>query len=136
MTLQEQLTRDEGLRLKPYTDTVGKVTIGIGRNLTDVGISRDEALAMLANDIKNAQERLAASLPWTAALDEVRRGAVENMAFNLGIGRLLNFRKFLAALEARDYQTAAKEMLSSSWATQVGDRARRLSKQIESGEWQ
>jgi len=135
VTLEEQLIRDEAVRLKPYRDSVGKLTIGVGRNLDDVGISHDEAMTLLANDIDHASAQLRSKLPWTISLDEVRQAALINMAFNMGIGGLLGFRKFLAALEAGDYKTAAEEMMSSLWYKQVGDRAHRLSVQIETGEW-
>src|SRR6266567_1031028 len=136
MTLLDQLTRDEGLRLKPYKDSVGKLTIGVGRNLDDVGISRDEALLLLANDIQNAKDRIEQELPWAGNLDEVRLAALVNMVFNMGIGRVMQFHKFLAALAAVDFKTASTEMLSSHWAEQVGPRAQRLAIQIESGFWQ
>jgi lysozyme len=135
MTLEDQLIRDEGLRLKPYKDSVGKTTIGIGRNLDDVGISQPEAMTLLENDIENASAMLRTRLPWTINLDDVRRAALINMTFNMGIGGLLGFRKFLAALEAGDYRAASAEMMDSTWYKQVGDRAHRLSVQIESGEW-
>jgi len=136
MNLIEQLVRDEGLQLKTYKDSVGKLTIGVGRNLDDVGISRAEAMALLANDVQNAVTQIEQHLPWAAGLDEVRLGALINMCFNLGIGRLLNFKNFLAALQAGDYQTASAEMLSSLWARQVGSRAQRLAMQIQTGIWQ
>lgn len=136
MNLVEQLVRDERLELKPYRDSVGKLTIGVGRNLDDVGISRAEAMSLLANDIANAKAQLEQHLPWTGGLDEVRESALVNMTFNMGIGALMNFRKFLAALEAGDYKTAAAEMLDSLWSKQVGDRAQRLAMQIETGFWQ
>jgi len=136
MSLVEQLVRDEGLRLKPYRDSVGKLTIGVGRNLDDVGVTQAEALALLANDIQNARNHLEQYLPWAGGLDEVREAALVNMCFNMGIGGLMNFRKFLAALQAGDYKTAAAEMLDSLWAQQVGPRAQRLALQIETGFWQ
>ena len=136
MTLLEQLIRDEGARFFPYIDSVGKISIGIGRNLTDVGISKDEALQMLTNDVKVATDDLEKALPWAQGLDEVRHAALVNMTFNMGIGRLCGFTKFLTALEAGDYKTARNEMLDSQWAKQVGRRAQRLAIQIDSGEFQ
>jgi len=136
MSLVEQLVRDEELRLKPYRDSVGKLTIGVGRNLDDVGVTQAEALALLANDIQNARSHLEQYLPWAGGLDEVREAALVNMCFNMGIGALMNFHKFLAALQAGDYKTAAAEMLDSLWAKQVGIRAQRLALQIETGFWQ
>lgn len=135
-SLKDQLLRDEELRLKPYTDSVGKLTIGAGRNLTDKGISLQEAQLLLANDIADATADLQAKLPWTATLDDVRKGALVNMAFNMGIGGLLEFHDFLARMQRGDFSGAAGAMLDSLWARQVGARATRLSIQIQTGQWQ
>ena len=135
-SLKDQLVRDEELRLKPYTDSVGKLTIGVGRNLTDKGISFQEAQGLLANDIADATADLQAKLPWTATLDDVRKGAMVNMTFNIGIGGLLEFHDFLARMQRGDFSGAAGAMLDSLWARQVGARATRLSIQIQSGVWQ
>ena len=136
VNLTDQLIRDEELRLFPYTDTVGKTTIGVGRNLTDVGISIAEAKLLLANDITNAIARMEKAFPWSTGLDEVRHAALANMTFNMGIGRLAEFKKFLAAMAAGDWKTARDEMLDSTWAKQVGPRAQRLAIQIDTGAWQ
>jgi lysozyme len=134
--LKDQLVRDEELRLKPYPDSVGKLTIGVGRNLSDKGISFQEAQLLLANDIADATADLAAKLPWTATLDDVRKGALLNMTFNMGIGGLLEFHDFLAKMQAGNFSGAAGAMLDSLWARQVGPRATRLSIQIQTGTWQ
>jgi|SRR6267154_1816253 len=134
MNLIDQLKRDEGLRLKPYTDTAGKLTIGVGRNLTDVGIYDEEADFLLVRDIARIQGQLSA-FAWYQRLDEVRKGAIENMAFNLGLHGLLGFPHFLSAVAKQDWITAASELANSVWARQVGDRATRLEQQIVNGEW-
>ena len=134
--LDDQLRRDEGTRLKPYRDSVGKLTIGTGRNLDDVGVSQDESDLMLANDIKHATIALEANFPWAMDLDEVRKGALLNMTFNMGVRGLAQFHNFLAKMQAKDFSGAATDMLESLWAKQVGARAQRLSIQIESGFWQ
>ena len=134
--LKDQLLRDEELRLKPYTDSVGKLTIGVGRNLTDKGISLQEAQLMRDNDIADATADLQTALPWTATLDDVRLGAMRNMTFNLGIGGLLEFHDFLGKMQRGDFPGAAGAMLDSLWARQVGARATRLSMQIQEGTWQ
>jgi lysozyme len=134
VTLEEQLMRDEGVYYKPYRDAVGKLTIGVGRNLDDTGITKEEVMFLLRNDIARARSQLALRLPWSSALDPVRRDALTNMCFNLGIGHLLAFRNFLGALEAGDYAAAALEMLDSVWARQVGPRAHRLALQIQTGQ--
>ena len=130
----EQLKVDEGLRLQPYRCTAGALTIGYGRNLDAVGITQEEADIMLRADVEIA-EKGAQALVGTAwdNLSTARQAVLINMTFNLGRTRLAAFKNFLAALRASDYQTAADEMLDSRWATQVGDRAQRLARQMRHG---
>jgi len=137
-TLKQELRRDEGLpggkpALKPYVDTVGKMTIGYGRNLTDVGITTLEAEDMLEHDAVSALGELGFAFPWFAALDAVRQRALVNMCVNLGLPRLRGFHKMLAALQRGDYDTAAVELLDSRYARQVGARAVRLAQMIRKG---
>lgn len=134
LALRQQLIRHEGLRLKPYTDTVGKLTIGVGRNLTDVGISREEAYLLLEHDIQRTIDDVSSSLPWVNSLDPVRQRVLLDMAFNLGIDKLLKFQKTLSAALAGNYELAANQMLASRWADQVGDRARTLAQMMRDGE--
>ena len=131
--LKDDLIRDEDIRLKPYVDTVGKLTIGIGRNLDDNGISEDEACYLLDSDINSIVNDLDRNMNWWRILpDDVQR-ALLNMCFNLGYPRLSGFKKMLAALEAGDYHKAADEALDSRWASQVGDRSKRIADLIRSG---
>lgn len=132
--LKGQLARHEGYRLKPYTDTVGKLTIGSGRNLTDVGIFADEVDLMLTNDINRSVKDLTDHISWWNSLDEARSLVLVNMCFNIGISRLLGFQKMLVAIQSGDYQKAADEMMDSVWAKQVGVRALELSNQMKTGE--
>lgn len=132
--MREELMRDEGLRLKPYKDTVGKTTIGIGRNLDDVGISKEEAYDMLTNDIIRTSRSLDLDIPWWKTLNETRQRVLLNMAFNLGINSLLGFKNTLANIKAGNYEAAAVGMLNSKWAGQVGARAQRLAEQMAKGE--
>lgn len=134
--LVEQLKRHEGIELKPYQDTVGKWTIGVGRNLDDIGISEQEAEMLLMNDIKEAERQLVALMPWTKELDEVRFSALLNFVFNVGIGTALKFVNAMGQLKLGNYDMAANEMLKSKWAIQVGQRAIDVSEQIRTGEWQ
>ena len=134
--IKDQLIRHEGLRLKPYRDTVGKLTIGVGRNLDDIGISKEEALCLLENDLKRVERDLDRAVPYWKDYGDVRAAVLVNMCFNLGITRLLGFRKFLAAFHRGDFQTAANEMLDSKWAIQVGHRAVELANQMRTGQWQ
>ena len=121
--LKEQLVRHEGLRLKAYRDTVDKLTIGVGRNLDDVGISETEAMFLLDSDIATVEKDLDRALPWWRGMSEERQLVLADMCFNLGISRLLGFKNTLAALQEGRYDEAAKEMLDSKWAQQVGKRA-------------
>lgn len=131
--LISQLIIDEGLQLKPYTDSVGKLTIGVGRNLNDVGISEDEARALLNNDVQRTQNALDAAFPLWRSLSENRQAVICNMAFNMGVSRVLDFRKMIHAIQAADFLGAAREMLNSEWARQVGKRADRLAEAMRNG---
>lgn len=135
-----QLKIDEGLRLQPYTDSLGFVTIGYGhKGVADVmlhgatGITQEYAEQILERDVDSHSKDLQIHLPWMVDLNDARQDALVNMAFNLGIPHLLEFIKFLAALKAGDFDTAAAEMLNSTWATQVGARAIRLANVVRSG---
>ena len=128
-----QLRLHEGERLKPYRCTAGKLTIGVGRNLEDRGITVAESAYLLGNDIDSHWRELVRALPWVERLDEVRQRVLLDMAFNLGIGGLLGFKNTLATIKAGDYQKAAAMMLDSKWARQVGRRADRLSGMMASG---
>ena len=130
--LRTQLERHEGLRLKPYMDTVGKLTIGYGRNLDDVGISRDEADFMLDNDIDQVERQLN-TVDEYQELDSVRRTVLCNMAFNLGFAGLMSFQNMWSAISRRDWDRAAAEMTNSKWARQVGSRAEELSELMRVG---
>jgi lysozyme len=131
--LRADLIRDEGLRLKPYRCTAGKLTIGIGRNLDDVGISREEAETLLDHDIAALTADFDRALPWWRGLSEARQRGLVNMGINLGLPRLLGFRRMLAALERGEFATAAAQALDSTWATQVGARAQRIAALIRQG---
>ena len=129
-----QLKAHEGLRLKPYRDTVGKLTIGVGRNLDDVGLREGEALFLLLHDLQFVEEALDKRLPWWRELDEPRRHVLLDMGFNLGVDGLLGFGATLGHLRAGRYAEAAQQMLRSRWAGQVGRRAATLSRMMRTGE--
>lgn len=125
--LSPWLTADEGKRSKLYVDTVGKWSIGIGRNLTDVGLSEDEIQYLFANDKRRAYE-IAVSATKKAVFDTLtlsRQAVLCDMAFNLG-EKLYQFKATLRDIERGDYKQAAYDMEHSLWASQVGDRAKRL----------
>lgn len=145
---EDALKRDESVRRKPYLDCCGKywrectcavkgkLTIGVGRNLDDVGISDDELTLMENNDLSKVRAQLASSLPWYGNLSAARQSVLENMGFNMGVEGMLEFKQTLALMQAENYSAAADEMLKSAWAKQVGPRAQRLSQQMKTDQWQ
>lgn len=148
-----ELVRDEGERLKVYRCTAGKLTIGVGRNLDDVGISasetrqlgitvrscaangitRSQSRALLDGDISRCEADLDRRLAWWRALDPIRQRILVNMCFNLGIKGLEGFVNTLAMIKTGRYADAAVNMLKSKWAGQVGQRANRLSLMMRTG---
>ena len=126
------LQRHEGLRLKPYKCTAGKVSIGYGRNLDDMGISEVEAMVLLRHDIERCYDELNV-FSWFADLDQVRQEALIDMLFNLGLPTFLEFKKTLKFVAEGKYSQAAEEMLRSKWADQVGDRAKELAYMVDTG---
>lgn len=124
--LQKQLVAFEGLRLLPYECTAGKTTIGVGRNIEDIGITEEEAMILLDNDIARVRGELDRAIPWWHSLTETRRNVLIDMCFNLGINRLMQFKKALSAIESGDYELGATEMLDSAWSQQVGARSHKL----------
>tara|TARA_R100001594_G_scaffold29664_2_gene55143 strand:+ start:799 stop:1203 length:405 start_codon:yes stop_codon:yes gene_type:complete len=131
--LKEQLIRHEGLRLTVYDCPAGYKTVGVGRNLEGKGITEEEAMYLLDNDIKEFQESLSKELSWFDSLDECRRNILTNMAFNLGVSGLLKFKNTLTAIENKNWEEAASQMLESRWAEQVGSRATELSDLMKTG---
>ncbi len=142
MDIIEQLTRDEGVRLSPYKDSRGILTVGIGHNLEanplpneTYPMTLERAQQILADDVSRTTGKLIANLPWVNSLDDARKGVIINMSFNMGVGGLLAFKHTLAAVQSGDYAGAANGMQSSAWFTQVGARAQRLVKQMQTGQW-
>jgi len=131
--LIEQLIRHEGYRRHPYTDTVGKLTVGIGRNLEDKGLSEREAKYLLTNDIDEAWDGLKRSHQVVNMLSVPRQNVLINMTVNMGLEGVGKFKRMWAAIEHTDFADAAVEMLDSRWAVQVGARAVELAVQMEEG---
>ena len=134
---RSRLRRDvmdaEGCCLLPYRDTGGTLTIGYGRNLDANGISALEAEVLLDHDLAAAEQACRQAFAWYGTLNDTRQQVLVEMCFNLGLTRLLGFIKALAAMEARAYDQAAAEMLSSAWASHVGRRATRLARMMREG---
>ena len=131
--LRYLLTKHEGLRLKPYLDTVGKITIGIGRNLDDKGISEDEANFLFENDVDEATIQVIKVFPNFHDWSINRQNALIDMVFNMGITRFMGFKKMIAAIKNGDWVTAAAEMRDSKWAEQLPRRVAELAIMVEKG---
>lgn len=125
--LRQTLIKHEGLRLKVYKCPAGKLTIGVGRNLEDTGISESEAMVLLNNDIKRIQFD-AEKFTWFSKINEDRKVVILSMIFNMGIGAFKGFKNMIAALEEGNYAEAAQHMMDSLWAKQVGRRAEELAR--------
>lgn len=131
-TISEMLIKHEGLKVRPYRCTAGKLTIGVGRNLEDRGVTKEEALYLLENDIKSFTSELSERLYWFDALPENAKLVLIDMAFNMGVNGLLAFKTTLKHIKQGDYKEASKTMLQSKWAGQVGNRAIELSNLLKS----
>lgn len=134
---KEELKADEGLRLKVYKDTLGNATIGYG-HLDREGlkeVSLQEAEDLFEADFEDAVTAAAQAVPFFAALDGARKGALVNMAFNLGETKLAEFHGMLNALDEGDWSTAALHLMNSRYARQVGNRAKRLAYRFRTGEY-
>lgn len=139
MNLLQQLRREEGSVPHAYQDHLGFWTIGVGRLIDERkggGLSPEEVDFLLANDVERFTREVRAALPWFGQLDEPRQAVLIGMAFQMGTAGLLGFKQTLAAIRDQRYMVAASLMLQSAWAKQTPERARRMARQIETGEWQ
>ena len=132
--LIEELRQDEGVKQFPYMCTSGKLTIGVGRNLQDVGLSPDEMDYLLANDISRAIHTTSSSIDFFEELNEARQRALTNMAFQMGISGLLTFKKMIKAMRHGNFEIAATECLDSEYSRQTPARAARIAETIRSGQ--
>lgn len=130
--LKADLIRDEGVRQFPYTDSVNKCTIGVGRNLTDIGLNDDEISFLLSTDINVVVANIQQYLPWVAEHPEPVQRALANLCFNIGINGLLGFKNSLDLVKQKKYSEAADNFLKSKWAAQVKSRATRVTDLLRS----
>jgi lysozyme len=132
--LLDTLKRHEGVRSYAYLCPAGYWTIGVGRNVDEDsgrGLSEDEIEYLLSNDVELSTEELMDTFPWFEDCPDAVKIILINMHFNIGLSRLKGFKKMLAAVEDKNYGAAAKEMLDSRWAAQVGQRAVELSTEMK-----
>ena len=134
--LAARVRKNEGLSYLPYRCSAGALTIGYGHNLDARGISKEVAELLLKQDLEIAEKEVKNAFIWWPKLDDARLGVLVEMCYNLGILRLVGFKKMLSALEEGDYKKAAQEMLDSKWAFQVQGRSRELAEIMQTGEWE
>lgn len=141
--LESELAFDEGMRAMPYRDSRGVLTIGMGHNLEislplgwEPPLTAAQEIQLLRTDILKAESALAIKLPWTVAMaEDARKGVPIDLAFNMGIGGLLEFHRMLAAIRDSSWATAAAELRGSSYYHQVPTRAERLAQQLITNRW-
>lgn len=129
MTTFEFVKSEEGFREKPYLDTLGVPTFGIGFTY----ITEEEADWILAKRLSEIETELRTKYRWYDNLNAVRQDVIISMVYQLGFGGIAKFKKFIAAMERKDYDTAAVEMLDSLWARQTPHRAKRQADMIKNG---
>jgi len=130
MTLRERIRRHEGCVAKPYQDSLGIWTVGVGRNLEAAEFSQDEIDLMFENDLERATHGADMLCPY---LEGVRREVLIEMVFQLGVGGVSRFKKFLAAASSHQWEIAADEMLNSRWHEQTPERAEELAELMRTG---
>ena len=129
--LVAELIRDEGERLKPYRDTVGKLTLGVGRNIDDKGITKAESRFLLDNDIDECVADLG-TVAWFATLPESTQRGLLNMRFNLGPGKFWRWETTLGFFARGDVKGGAKQFRTNKrYATQIGERFERIARLLE-----
>jgi lysozyme len=131
--LKEQLLIDEGLELFPYRCSADKLTIGVGRNLEAIGITKEEAMFLLDNDIKNVAFQCKVEFDWFEDLNDVRKEAIINLVFNMGMTTFKKFKKTIGYIKSGDFERAGVELLDSNYARQVGERSVRVANMLANG---
>ena len=137
LRLHEGEVKTNGRHLA-YRCPAGMWTIGIGRNIDvngGIGLSEDEVNYLLTNDVNRVIKELGAAFPWFSDLDEVRRDALIDICFNIGLPRLQGFQKALTAMAEGNYEAASTEFLNSRWAEQVGKRSQHIADMIKTGKY-
>ena len=131
--MKEQLKTHEGLRLRMYKDTKGIATIGYGFNLEANDIPVQMAEDLFSLKYEEHKKELTDKIPWVKNLDQVRQGVLYNMAYNMGVPKLMGFKNTLKAVQEGRWSDAAWGMRGSLWYKQVGKRAETLTNQMEKG---
>ena len=126
-SLKKLLIHHEGLRLKPYVDSLGHPTIGVGHKIEP--ITHATAMELLQEDVNIAVNR-AMKFRWFDKLSLIRQDVIISMIFNMGLRRFKTFKRMIAGLQVDDFYTASNELLDSLYHIQVGQRAEELSEML------
>ena len=129
MELIEMIKKHEGFRGMPYNDSLGFLTIGYG---TKLPLTEEEAELLLKHRLDEKVIELSEKEPFYLELPETAQKVIANMAYQMGVGGVLKFKKMWAALKNRNYKKAADEMLDSKWAKQTPNRAKELAEIMRS----
>ena len=125
MSVVDSIVQHEGFRARPYPDPIhGWARATFGHGLTY--IEEDESLDIVRRRVERIDRQLRQLVDGYAALPQTARDVLVEMAYQMGVGGVLRFRKMLDALEAGDFEHAADEMLDSRWARQTPKRAQEL----------
>ena len=130
-----QIKRHEGFRETAYKDTVGVWTIGFGTNLEQLTIDQHTAEKWLFKELDAVIDELVKTVPDIVKLNQARKDVLFNMAYNMGVPRLMKFVKMWEAIFNNDWDLASKEMLDSKWSQQVGKRSTELAEQMRTGNY-
>jgi len=138
VTVKRRIRKDEGIRYRPYKDSEGILTVGVGRNLEAVEFRANEVELMFENDFSDAEEQASTLACWSK-LNPPRQGVLVEMTFRLGFNGLRKFKKMLAALTRRDYTEACVQVLDSKMASRDAELGSRRSEDwaeiLRSGTW-
>jgi len=122
MITEEYIIKHEGIKLKPYLCPAGKLTIGVGRNIEDNGISTDEAIYILKNDIKRCESELREIFDHFDLFDENKKTSLIDIIFQLGKPSFLKFKKMIRAIKKGDWQESVRELKDSRLCREVPSR--------------
>lgn len=132
--LFQQLKEHEGLRLKLYKCPAGRLTIGYGHNIEDNGLSKTACEFILAEDVEEATKNLCTifGTEFFNTLADEKKIALVDMMFNLGMAKFLTFKRFIFAVETRNWENASWEVVNSKAYQQNKRRYKRIAEQIKS----
>ena len=130
--LQNMLISHEGFSRLAYKCTAGATTVGYGRNLDSLGVTKCEATFLLDNDIRRCTADLLSIFPdQFESFPENIQMVLIDMRFQMGYRGFRKFKKMIAAVKVQDWPEMIIQMKDSRWYRQVPGRAEDLIQMIE-----